>query len=55
MQRAAIAAGANLLVGSGGLFERNVFHERDDAEQRRVVALQSFEIHGRQLGCRNPA
>ncbi len=55
MERAAVLAGANLLVGSGRLLQRQIFGQRDDAMQLLAVSLQAAEIHLGQVGRRHPA
>ena len=44
VERAAILAGGDLLVGLPGLRQRQVAGQRDDAAQLGVEALQSFEV-----------
>ena len=49
MQRPAIRAGGDLLVGLGGLLEREVLGEGHDALEQRVKPLEAVEIQFRQL------
>ena len=44
VERAAVMAGGELAVGSGGLCEGAVFGEGDDEVQRGVVAFEAREV-----------
>ena len=51
MQRAAILAGGDFLIGFFGLGEREVACERDDAMKLRVELLNALQINvGEALG-----
>ena len=55
VERAAITAGLDLVIGFGGLRDRQILGERHDAVEDRVVSLQPLQIHRRQFRRRHNA
>src|ERR1035438_8004481 len=50
VQRSANFSGGHFFVRFGGLLQRQIFGERDDAQQAGSIALEAIEVHFRDRG-----